>query len=99
MTRPPAAPLRVLYSFPDTIGAAGIGTTAWNQATGLAGLGHEVHVYATAAARDVPGAAEVVTTLTVAGRRIPHRAVGRERAYRRHDGLVARALRDRKSVV
>jgi glycosyltransferase involved in cell wall biosynthesis len=87
------APLRILYSFPDTIGAAGIGTTAWNQASGLAALGHEVHVHATAAAREVPGAAALVTTLTVAGRRIPHRALGRARAYRRHDRLVAEALR------
>ena len=85
--------LRILYSFPDTIGAPGIGTTAWNQAAGLSGLGHEVHVHATAVAREVPGAAATVTTLTVAGRRIPHRAVGRARAYRHHDGRVARALR------
>ena len=93
MAQAAAAPLRILYSFPDTIGAAGIGTTAWNQATELAGLGHEVHVHATAVAREVPGAAETVTTLTLAGRRIPHRALGRARAYRRHDGLVARSLR------
>ena len=95
MAQAVAAPLRILYSFPDTIGAAGIGTTAWNQATGLASLGHDVHVHATAAAREVPGAAEVVTTLTLAGRRIPHRAVGRARAYRRHDRLVAKTLRRR----
>jgi glycosyltransferase involved in cell wall biosynthesis len=86
-------PLRVLYSFPDTLGAPGIGTTAWNQVQSLIGLGHEVRVYTTALARDVPGAAEVVTTLTVAGRRVPHRAVGRRRAYRHHDRRVAKALR------
>jgi glycosyltransferase involved in cell wall biosynthesis len=88
-----ARPLRILYSFPDTLGAPGIGTTAWNQARTLVGLGHEVHVYATALARDVPGAARVTTTLTLAGRRVPHRALGRARAYRYHDRRVARALR------
>ena len=50
-----AAPLRVLYSFPDTLGAPGIGTTAWNQAAGLIGLGHEVRVYATARRAAGPG--------------------------------------------
>jgi glycosyltransferase involved in cell wall biosynthesis len=93
MARASGAPLRVLYSFPDTLGAPGIGTTAWNQAAGLVGLGHEVHVHATAVARDLPGSADTVTTLTVAGRRIPHRALGRARSYRHHDRRVARALR------
>lgn len=91
--RDPAGPLRILYSFPDTLGAPGIGTTAWNQARTLVGLGHEVDVYATALARELPGARRVATTLTLAGRRIPHRALGRARAYRYHDLRVARALR------
>jgi glycosyltransferase involved in cell wall biosynthesis len=86
------APLRILYSFPDTLGAPGIGTTAWNHVRGLVGIGHDVRVFATAVARDAPGATEVVTTLSVAGRRIPHRALGRRRAYDYHDWRVARAL-------
>jgi D-inositol-3-phosphate glycosyltransferase len=93
MTRPSSTPLRVLYSFPDTLGAPGIGTTAWNQVQSLIGLGHEVRVHTTAVAREVPGAAEVVTTLTLAGKRVPHRAVGRRRAYRYHDRQVGKALR------
>ena len=88
-----APPLRILYSFADTLGAPGIGTTAWSQARGLAALGHDVRIWCTAVARDVPGARKVATTLTVAGRRIPHRALGRRRAYRYHDRRVARALR------
>jgi glycosyltransferase involved in cell wall biosynthesis len=84
--------LRVLYSFPDTLGAPGIGTTAWSQIRELIGLGHEVRVYTTAFAREPVGAREVVTTLTAAGRRIPHRAVGRRRAYRYHDRRVARSV-------
>lgn len=84
--------LRVLYSFPDTLGAPGIGTTAWNQIRELIGLGHEVRVYTTAFAREPVDAREVVTTLTARGRRIPHRAIGRRRAYRHHDRQVARAV-------
>jgi glycosyltransferase involved in cell wall biosynthesis len=60
---------------------------------GLIGLGHEVRVHTTALAREVPGAADVVTTLTLAGKRVPHRALGRRRAYRYHDRRVAKALR------
>jgi len=93
MTTHASGRIRVVYSFPDTLGAPGIGTTAWNQVEGLIGLGHEVRVYATALAREVPGAAEVVTTLTLAGKRVPHRAVGRRRAYRYHDRQVGDALR------
>ena len=59
MTTPSSTPLRVLYSFPDTLGAPGIGTTAWNQVQSLVGLGHEVRVCATAVAREVPGAPSV----------------------------------------
>ncbi len=84
--------LRVLYSFPDTLGAPGIGTTAWNQVRELIGLGHDVRLYTTALAREPVGAREVVTTLTAGGKRIPHRAVGRRRAYRYHDRRVARAV-------
>lgn len=99
MTTPSSTPLRVLYSFPDTLGAPGIGTTAWNQVQSLIGLGHEVRVYATAVAREVPGAEEVVTTLTLAGNRVPHRAIGRRRAYRYHDRRVGKALRRLAGVV
>jgi glycosyltransferase involved in cell wall biosynthesis len=91
--------LRVLYSFPDMLGAPGIGTTAWGQIDSLLRLGHDVRVHATALARDVPGAKEVVTTLTLAGRRVPHRALGRRRAYRHHDRRVAKALRSLDGAV
>jgi glycosyltransferase involved in cell wall biosynthesis len=85
--------MRIVYSFPDTLGAPGIGTTAVNQVRGLIARGHEVHVYCTSAVADLPGVAALTTTLTLLGRRVPHRALGRERAYRYHDRRVARALR------
>jgi len=55
-----------------------------------------VHIVAASIAKPVEGAASVRTTLTVAGRRVPHRLVGRTRAMRIHDavtaGLVGRLL-------
>ncbi|WP_344737427.1 glycosyltransferase family 4 protein [Microbacterium awajiense] len=82
--------MRVLFSFPHAIGASGIGWSAWNQVDGLVRRGHEVHVVAASLARPVPGA-RVTTTLAAGRVRIPHRAIGRDRAFRVHD-LAARAL-------
>jgi glycosyltransferase involved in cell wall biosynthesis len=85
----------VLYSFPHPIGAPGIGTTAMNQVRGLVGRGVEVTLFCTSVARDLPDMPERVTqTLSVAGRRIPHRVMGVDRAYRYHDWRVSRALAD-----
>ena len=85
-------PLRILYSFPDTLGAPGIGVAARNHTHELARLGHEVHVYCTAVAGEPPDVHGLVTTLSAAGVRVPHRALGRQRAYRYHDRRVAGAL-------
>ncbi|HXV33339.1 MAG TPA: glycosyltransferase family 4 protein [Gaiellaceae bacterium] len=93
MRAPPPARLRVLYSFPDTVGAPGIGVAARQHTEELARLGHEVHLYCTAVAGPAPAVHRVVTTLSVAGARIPHRALGRARAYHYHDRRVALALR------
>lgn len=84
--------MRVLYSFPHALGSPGIGWTAWNQVVELAAAGHQVDVVAASIARPVPGAASVQTTMTFAGRRIPHRTIGRDRALRHHDRLVARRV-------
>ena len=83
---------RVLYSFPDTLGKPGIGTTALEQVRSLARLGLDVHVAATSLAED-PGV-PCTLTLSAAGRRVPHRALGRDRAgslraYAWHDRRVA----------
>lgn len=84
--------MRVLYSFPHALGSPGIGWTAWNQVVELVAAGHQVDVLAASIARPVPGAASVQTTMTIAGRRVPHRLIGRDRAWRRHDRLVARRV-------
>lgn len=88
--------LAVLYSFPFALGSPGIGFTAWNQANELVRAGVDVHVVAGSVAKPIEGAASVRTTLTVRGRRVPHRVIGRSRAMRIHDavtaGLVGRLL-------
>ncbi|KAF2415573.1 glycosyltransferase family 4 protein [Microbacterium sp. B35-30] len=88
--------LAVLYSFPFALGSPGIGWTAWNQANELVRAGVEVHIVAASIAKPIEGAASVRTTLTVRGRRVPHRVIGRDRAMRLHDavaaGLVGRLL-------
>jgi D-inositol-3-phosphate glycosyltransferase len=86
---------RVLYSFPDTLGKPGIGTTALEQVRSLARLGVDLHVAATGLAQD-PGVPYTLT-MTPAGRRVPHRVLGRDRAgsmraYSWHDRRVAALL-------
>jgi glycosyltransferase involved in cell wall biosynthesis len=85
--------VRVLYSFPDRIGRSGIGTTAYEQVRGIAGHGVDVTLYCTSVERELPANVRVVTTLSVGGRRIPHRVLGVDRAYAYHDRRVAAALR------
>ncbi|HXV33338.1 MAG TPA: glycosyltransferase family 4 protein [Gaiellaceae bacterium] len=88
--------LRILYSFPDTLGEPGIGAAAWYYVEGLARRGHDVVAYCTSIGNKVPEQARseqaIATTLTVGHVRIPHRALGRQRAYRYHDRRVAWAL-------
>ncbi|MDQ7878347.1 glycosyltransferase family 4 protein [Microbacterium sp. QXD-8] len=84
--------LAVLYSFPFALGAPGIGFTAWNQANELVRAGVDVHIVVASVEKPIEGAASVRTTLTVRGRRVPHRAIGRDRAMRIHDAVTARLV-------
>jgi glycosyltransferase involved in cell wall biosynthesis len=84
--------MRVLYSFPDEIGRPGIGTTAFNQVREVARNGVDVLLYCTSLRGDLPENVQVVQTLSVGGRRIPHRVLGIDRSYRFHDRRVARGL-------
>jgi glycosyltransferase involved in cell wall biosynthesis len=86
------ATLRVLYSFPHALGRSGIGTTAYHQVTSLADLGCSVTVYCASLARPLPTTVRVVTTMAVAGRRVPQRVVGVDRSYAFHDRRVAHEL-------
>ncbi|NHC14421.1 glycosyltransferase family 4 protein [Motilibacter deserti] len=90
-------PLRVLYSFPHTWGAPGIGTTAYGQVTALARQGHEITLVTTATARPVPPGVRVVRTLSAGGLRLPHRALGGvERALAYHDAVATALLLGRR---
>ncbi|HEY7438847.1 MAG TPA: glycosyltransferase family 4 protein [Acidimicrobiia bacterium] len=90
---------RVLVSFPHALGAPGIGATAWHQVVGARDAGVDVVAYAASVHTPVTIGPAPMTTLTVAGRRVPHRALGVARAYRLHDRLVARALRRQSAGV
>lgn len=95
------SPIRVLYSFPHRLGAAGIGLTAFQQTSQLAALGLDVTVYC-GHATDRPAGARVHQTLSIGRWKLPYRAIGVERAWTLHDRLVARHLRrhpDRYDVV
>jgi glycosyltransferase involved in cell wall biosynthesis len=88
--------MRLLYSFPDTLGAPGIGTAALEQVRSLARAGVDVHVATTGLAADP--AVPATLTLTVGGRRIRHGMLGRDRAgalraYAWHDRRVAALVR------
>ena len=83
---------RVLLSFPTRLGTSGIGTTAWNQVAGLTRLGVSVSVACGSLERPLPGVGVALETMRVAGRRIPYRVVGLERAMAYHDRRTARLL-------
>jgi glycosyltransferase involved in cell wall biosynthesis len=91
--------MRVLYSFPDEVGRAGIGTTAFNQIRAIAGRGLEVALYCTSLRGELPENVRVVQTLSIGGRRIPHRVLGIGHSYRYHDIRVAAALRRIHSTI
>jgi glycosyltransferase involved in cell wall biosynthesis len=85
--------VRLFYSFPHAVGRPGIGTTAYHQVAGAIRQGLDVTLVCTTLARELPGHPRVIETLSVGGRRIPHRALGVRRAYRLHDRRAARLLR------
>ncbi len=90
----------MLYSFPHVLGAPGIGTTAANQVRGLVNRGLEVTVCTASVAGSHDGlGGDVIETLSVAGRRIPHRALGGDRALRYHDWRASRLLSEGFEVV
>ena len=95
----PGRPLRIIYSFPHAVGRAGIGTTAFNQLRGAIRQGIEIELYCTSLESELPGLHGLVETLSIAGRRVPHRLIGVDRAYRYHDWRVARSLERRHGRV
>lgn len=85
-------PIRVLYSFPNKLGAARICYTAWQQVNGLAAAGADVTVFTGGLLRPVPTGVKVHTTLARGKVRIPYKLIGNGRALALHDYIVSRRL-------
>ena len=88
---------RLLFSFPHAIGSGGsINNVAANQVRGALQLGVNVTVFCASVQENVLEGllrdAPIHQTMRFAGTRIPHRAIGIERAYNYHDHRVARWL-------
>jgi glycosyltransferase involved in cell wall biosynthesis len=84
--------VRVLYSFPNRLGADRICYTAWNQVRGLAVAGAEMLVLPASLSRPLPRSVRVWPTLAVGKLRLPYRLLGVFRTVALHDKIVARRL-------
>lgn len=81
--------IRVLYSFPQRLGAGRICLTAWNQAEGLSKAGADVRVMAGSVERELNGAVKVMQTLCPGNVKLPFRMLGRRMVNAIHDSAVA----------
>jgi glycosyltransferase involved in cell wall biosynthesis len=84
--------VRVLYSFPNKLGASRICYTAWQQVNGLAVAGADLLVFPGSLGRPVAPGVQVSPTLARGKLRIPYRIVGTMRAVAFHDHIVARRI-------
>jgi glycosyltransferase involved in cell wall biosynthesis len=84
--------IRVLYSFPNKLGADRICYTAWQQVTSLAEAGADVLVFPGALSRPVAAGVRVRPTLARGRLRIPYKLLGPLRTVALHDHIVARRL-------
>jgi glycosyltransferase involved in cell wall biosynthesis len=84
--------VRVLFSFPNKLGAGRICYIAWQQVNGLAAAGADVLVFPGAVQPPVPAGVEVRPTLARGKLRVSYRLVGSLRACAWHDWVVARRL-------
>ena len=79
--------MHVLYSFPDVVGKPGIGVAALHNVRVLADEGVDVTLVCASLGphAEVDSARAVISTLAFGSVRVPHRALGIDRAYRYHD--------------
>jgi glycosyltransferase involved in cell wall biosynthesis len=84
--------IRVLYSYPQKIGAGRICTTAWYQVAGVAAAGAQVTVFPGAVARSLPEGVDVRPTFARGKLRVPFSVFGQKRSLAVHDHIVARRL-------
>ncbi len=86
-------PVRVLYSFPNKLGADRICYTAWQQVNWVAAAGADVTVFAGGVVRPLNAGVKAFTTLARGGLRIPYKVLGSRRALALHDYIVAGRIR------
>jgi hypothetical protein len=84
--------VRVLYSFPNRLGAYRICYTAWKQVNGLAAAGADLLVFPGVLSRPLPPGVSVRPTLARGKLRLPYRLLGSFRTVALHDWIVARRL-------
>jgi glycosyltransferase involved in cell wall biosynthesis len=84
--------VRVLYSFPNRLGADRICYTAWNQVHGSVSAGAEMLVFPASLSLPLPHSVRVWPTLAAGKVRLPYRLLGVFRTVALHDKIVARRL-------
>jgi glycosyltransferase involved in cell wall biosynthesis len=84
--------VRVLYSFPNKLGADRICYTAWQQVNGLAAAGADLLVFPGVLHRPVPANVKVRPTLARGKLRVSYKLLGSLRACALHDWVVSRRL-------
>lgn len=87
-----AEPVRVMYSFPNRLGAGRICWTALQQVKGLVDAGAAVSVVAASALIRPEGVENLVTTLATRNLRFPCRFIGSRRAAILHDWISSKWL-------
>ena len=85
--------MKVLYSFPNKIGAGRVCYTAWEQVRGLVAAGVEVLAMPIGVLRELPPSVTVQSTLARGKFRIPQKLLGRRGSFILHDKIVASRLK------
>jgi glycosyltransferase involved in cell wall biosynthesis len=87
-------PVRVLYSFPNKLGADRICYTAWQQVNWVAAAGAEVTVFAGGVVRPLNAGVKSFTTLARGRLRLPYKLLGSKRTLALHDYIVASRIKN-----
>lgn len=89
--------MRVFFSTPIPLGSVGVGATALEQVRAAADHGAEVVVCTTGVdpRAEIPPGVRIVRSLGLGRWRVPHRALGLERAFRWNDYIGTKLLRRR----
>ena len=85
-------PVRVLYSFPQKIGAGRVCELAWQQVSSIARAGADVTVFPGVLHKPFADSIVVQPTLSRGKARISYKLVGDLRAFALHDYIVSRRL-------